>query len=43
MNWLARKIDLWLFARRLERNLIRRKDARVNGRVFVASYTRKKV
>ncbi len=42
MTWLSRKIDAWLFARRLETNLKARRAARMNGQVFVAAYNRRK-
>ena len=41
MNWLTRKIEAWRYARQLDRNLAARKQARLNGQIYVSSYRRK--
>jgi hypothetical protein len=41
MNWLLRKIDACLFAKRLDRNLRARKQARSAGLQYVPQHTRR--
>lgn len=41
-SFIARKIEAWRFARQLDRNLAARREARLEGRVYVSGYTRGK-